>query len=248
MPGRGRDYEEWTQSDQVFSGIFKACAASPDRCSLARPGKSAADLERSAWELFAALKRRPVAIDRHVDENMLRRFVTAGLYTTTAWKNLTDVLAMLESGDVDERAVLERMQVPLARSEDDLEVQVNRTVGETMPFFGIHCLDRGARARTYDAVLPAVRRLFRLSGIMGGAVTVPTVTCAQWKLEPKERYRGDFCVRPRKPVLLIGNTYDGHTPIASARNVSAGFNKSVVLKVNGYGVRLPCAGVPQMED
>lgn len=61
-------------------------------------------------------------------------------------------------------------------------------------------------------------------------------TCAQWKIEPKERYTGDFNVKTKHPVLFIGNTNDGLTPLVSAKNVSSTFEGSVVLTVDGYGV------------
>jgi len=47
---------------------------------------------------------------------------------------------------------------------------------------------------------------------------------------------GDFRVKTKNPVLLIGSTYDPVTPIASAHNVSAGFEGSVVLERGGFGV------------
>ncbi|KAM4055849.1 TAP-like protein [Hirsutella rhossiliensis] len=230
------DYEEWAQSDQVFSGIFQACAANPDQCSLARPGKSAADLESSVWDLFETLKRRPIPVGTlTLDNNVLRRLVSGALYTTTAWKNLTDVFDMLVSGNISEQRVLDSMGGAPSISDNDLDSNINQSAASIMPFFGIHCSDRAARAQTFDNVLPSIHRLFQISKIMGGVVSLPTITCSQWKLEPKERYRGDFHVRPRRPVLLVGNTYDGQTPLASARNVSSGFKDSVVLEVNGYG-------------
>ncbi|KJZ75311.1 hypothetical protein HIM_05237 [Hirsutella minnesotensis 3608] len=230
------DFEEWTQSDQVFSGIFKACAANPGICSLARPGKSAADLERSVWELLERLRTRPVAVGTLVfDDNVLRNIVAQALYTTTSWKNLTDIIDMLMTDNVNERAILETVGGPSLVSVDDLQATVNKTMAVPMALAGIHCLDRAARPGTYEKLRPSLRRLFKTSRIMGGAGSQTSVVCAQWKLEPKERYTGDFNVRPRRPVLIIGNTYDGHTPIASAHNVSAGFKDSVVLEVNGYG-------------
>ena len=65
------------------------------------------------------------------------------------------------------------------------------------------------------------------------------MTCTQWQMEAKGQYEGDFQVERKKPVLLIGNMYDGFTPLKSACNVSSGFKGSVVLEVNGYGERNP---------
>ncbi|KAJ2970511.1 hypothetical protein NUW58_g9672 [Xylaria curta] len=61
-------------------------------------------------------------------------------------------------------------------------------------------------------------------------------TCAQWKLEPRERYTEGFAgVKTRKPLLVIGNTYDSATSIKSARNISETLEGSVLLEHGGFG-------------
>lgn len=75
--------------------------------------------------------------------------------------------------------------------------------------------------------------IFTLVG--DGAIGVASA-CQQWKIEPKERYTGDFNVKTKSPVLFIGNTFDGLTPLVSAKNVSSTFEGSALLTVNGYGV------------
>jgi len=74
---------------------------------------------------------------------------------------------------------------------------------------------------------------------MGDITPAISMTCTQWQMEAKGQYEGDFQVERKKPVLLIGNTYDGFTPLKSACNVSSGFKGSVVLEVNGYGEHNP---------
>lgn len=101
---------------------------------------------------------------------------------------------------------------------------------------GIHCSDRFNRISSLEDFLPVSDRLHDISRLMGSVELPIASDCAQWPIKAKERYEGDFQVSPRKPVLIVGNSHDGHTPIASARNVSAGFEGSVVLEVNGYGV------------
>jgi hypothetical protein len=103
---------------------------------------------------------------------------------------------------------------------------------------GIHCVDRTPRTSSFDEFLPTVRRLYKTSRIFGDVTVSTSATCAQWRIEAKERYEGDFRVQTRNPILLIGNTYDGHTPLVSAYNVSSGFEGSVVLEIHGYGVSI----------
>lgn len=168
-----------------------------------------------------------------VDGNVLHSIVANSLYSTQRWANVTTVLDMLLTGDMDEDFVL-HVAGHVSPATDSLAV--NKTLALPFALSGIHCLDRAARAGTYQNFLPAIRRLLDTSKIMGGGAAALNMICAQWKLDPKERYQGDFQVRPRNPVLVIGNTYDGHTPLRSAYNVSSGFENSVVLEVNGYGV------------
>jgi len=61
------------------------------------------------------------------------------------------------------------------------------------------------------------------------------IQCAGWPKFPKEQFRGPFEAKTSHPILLIGNTADPVTPLWSARNVSRGFEGSVVLQQNSSG-------------
>jgi len=65
-----------------------------------------------------------------------------------------------------------------------------------------------------------------------------TTPCAQWPFEAKGRYQGDFKVKPKNPVLVVGNTLDNVTPLVSARNVSSGFEGSILLERKAFGVSI----------
>src|SRR5207248_2019929 len=108
-----------------------------------------------------------------------------------------------------------------------------------MSVIGIHCADRTVRLSSFDDFIPVVDQLYKTSKLFGDVTTAITAICAQWKMRAKEVYKGDFQAKTKKPVLFIGNTGDGFTPLTSAYNVSSGFKDSVVLEVNGYGVCAP---------
>ncbi|GAM42077.1 hypothetical protein TCE0_043f15723 [Talaromyces pinophilus] len=230
------DFEEWELADQSFSGMFNSCVASPDVCSLAKsnPNATAADLEQSFFDLVNTLDQRPIAVgDLTVDSSVLYLLAANSLYATTSWENTTLMFDMLMTGEIDEITFLEFVGRVIPIDNTTL-----LTIGSVYPpLEGIHCSDRTpvARAGTYDKFLPAVYELSNTSKIIGRSDISLSMACAQWKLDAKERYEGDFQVSPKNPVLLIANTYDGHTPIQSAYNVSAGFEGSVVLEVKGYG-------------
>jgi len=72
---------------------------------------------------------------------------------------------------------------------------------------------------------------------MGGETADNVVmSCAGLRIAANDRYTGDFQLGTGKPVLLIGNSWDPVMPLASAYNVSAGFEGSVVLRHNVCGI------------
>ncbi|KAK2748950.1 hypothetical protein FQN57_007233 [Myotisia sp. PD_48] len=216
------DFEEWTDSDKVFSAIFSHCIeAGPDRCALAGRNATAAELEQSIWDLLYKIKEQPIPVGNAVlDYSTLKMMLAEALYTPDHWPSLTKNLAALLDGDVPEawRNVFSLIGEP--------EILIS--------LYGIHCGEKRVRAASLDEFLPAVDKLSRISRIFGDLLSI-AIACSHWKIEAKERYTGDFQVKTKNPVLFIGNTFDGHTPLVSAYNVSSGFEGSVVLEVNGYG-------------
>ncbi|RYP37233.1 hypothetical protein DL767_003052 [Monosporascus sp. MG133] len=230
------DFEEWTDSDKVFSAIFEGCVAAPENCALAQRngnGATAAELEQAVWDALDTFKRRPLALGNFMlDYTGLKSIITQALYSPSGWPALAATLDLVLAGDVP---ALTRIAAEIWGDVLDPEL-VRASMRSVSAVFGIHCGERTTRAATLDDVMPAVERLYATSRIMGDVTPIVTMACAQWRIEPRERYGGRFDgVRTRGPVLFIGNTYDAHTPLVSAYNVSSGFEGSVVLEVNGYG-------------
>lgn len=228
---RYRDTEEWSDSDEEFSHIFQHCVKNKEKCAFARNGATAQQMEQSVWDLLDTLKYSPVIVgDMIVDRSTLAAKISASLYSAGSWPNLTTIFDMLINGNRDEDFFLEAF-VPVANmSSQESEIALQQSL------IGIHCSDRAARAGSLEKLMPTLEKLANVSRIMDGVPDGINVPCALWKFQPKERYEGNFQVTPRKPVLIIGNTWDGLTPLRSAHNVSSGFEGSVVLEVNGYGV------------
>lgn len=101
----------------------------------------------------------------------------------------------------------------------------------------ITCGEQAFRADSVQGLKPlldAITASSKFGGLDFG--TDNAFACSGWKQKAKEVYSGNFRVKPRSPVLFVGNTYDPVTPLASALNTSAGFEGSVVLQHKGYGV------------
>lgn len=229
------DFEEWAQSDQVFSAIFEYCAKNADQCTLSRRGNSSAELEKKYWSLYESLRYNPLAAGAAIlDQYGLGRIASGALYSPNSWPDFTTGLDMLMGPRKDYDMEFLADWTAALQITNDTEAAAGQRVLQSL--FGIHCSDRVNRLSSLDEYLPSQQRLWNISRIMGPPEAAIAMVCAQWQIDAKERYEGDFQVAPRKPVLLVGNSYDGHTPIASARNVSSGFQGSTVLEVNGYGV------------
>lgn len=227
------DFQEWTDSDKVFSGIFSTCIAAGSACPLNTQNVTAAQLERSTWDLLDSLKQNPIVLGNVLlDYSALKGVIQAAIYGPSAWPNLAVLLNALLNGVVTEVDA----SVNALGAAADVQDQIDSSIALTTAISAIHCSDAKLRVTTFNEYRPALEQMYSTSSIMGDASHLVRMRCAQWKIAPKERYEGGFTVQTKNPVLFIGNTWDGHTPLASAYNVSSGFNGSVVLEVNGYGV------------
>ncbi|KAJ4148207.1 hypothetical protein LMH87_002687 [Akanthomyces muscarius] len=231
------DIEEWSDSDEEFSHIFQHCVANPSRCALARDGVSAAALERSVWQLLERLKYHPVVVaDYIIDRRVVSFLIVTSLYKYVSWPNLTKALDILIRDEYHHHQDDVDFLIRIFNLESEVQGKdLDAGIAAQLALVGIHCGDRAARAGSLEVLMPTLRRLARVSRVLDGMPGGINIPCAQWKFEPKERYGGDFQVAPRRPVLIVGNTWDGLTPLRSAHNVSSGFKGSVVLEVNGYG-------------
>lgn len=211
----------FADTDKVFAGFLSGCAAAPDNCALARNNATAADIEKAIYDLIETLKYHPIGYNGLLFDWSLVRFSILGyLYGPASWPTLATMLDGLITG--------------------------NLTVLDTLPFiteniadrrWGIACGDKTTRGKA--EALRAIHGVMNNSKIAGDTAVHVITQCAQWQMEAKERYEGDFQVQTANPILLLQNTFDPVTPLRSAHNMSAGFEGSVVLEQNGYGVSPP---------
>ncbi|RDW90226.1 uncharacterized protein DSM5745_02001 [Aspergillus mulundensis] len=228
------NFEEWELSDTLFSAIFSECVkAGPELCALAAHNETAEELEAAAYELLEISKYQPFPVGQLVvDYAAVKSTYAQSLYTQRAWPLTTALVDVLFYGT---ESSIEEVLSGLPH--------INIT-GLTLPglaatdiaLAGIYCSDNQVRTESFDEFVPAIDKLYSLSQIMGDLGVSSYMRCQQWKIKPKETYRGSLeHVQIKNPPLFIGNTLDGHTPLKSAYNVSASFEGSVVLEIDGYG-------------
>ncbi|KAI0886788.1 alpha/beta-hydrolase [Annulohypoxylon maeteangense] len=225
------DFQEWTDSDKVFSSIFTGCVANRENCALATGNNKTADeLEQAVWDLLDRVKYNPIALrNLKIDYTLLKSIIVNALYNSKQWPELALSLHYVLSDQLD--LLQDLLDAVNATGITDIFAAIQ----QTQSLAGIHCGDNMVRTEKFEDFVPAVQYMYNTSRIIGDALVNLYSTCAQWKIEPKERYTGDFNVKTKNPVLFIGNSHDALTPLVSAKNVSATFEDSVVLEVIGYG-------------
>ncbi|KAK5746409.1 hypothetical protein LTR17_000789 [Elasticomyces elasticus] len=228
-----------TDADAAFTAFLSECiAAGSAQCALASTGLSALDLEITIRDLIESTKYNPIPFPPEtsqfdalwggsvLDFSAFKNMIALALYSPTSFPVMASGLAGLMQGNMTAMAAWRKL---LSGARYGFEVEALQ---------GIRCSDHRKRATSVEEVLPEIEEARRISWYGGNAAfdhSMFTMPCANWRFDAKERYEGNFQVKTRNPVLLVGTTYDPVTPMVSARNVSATFEGSAVLEVKGFG-------------
>lgn len=216
-----------SDADSAFSGFCAQCVDAGDACPIAG-NRTASELEEDIYAALEALKYNPIPLSVDgkamlLDYVHLKGTIYAGLYYPQTWPKLAQTLDVLFSGDAT--GIIADFMKPAPPAAPDAEA-----------ILGIKCGDKLFRAEAIEDIMPGVEARWELSRIGGDISDVSAIQCARWDMPAKERYEGDFEVKTANPILLISTQNDPNTPLVSARNMSAGFEGSVVLEQAGYGV------------
>lgn len=223
--------ETFVDADATFEGFCKGCVENPDVCPLAK-NQTAEQLQESIYTFLEQLRLSPIPIPAPggggtvLDYSTVKgSYLYVQLKFPSAWKSIAKSLDALMNGSES--------------AGEGIGGGGSSEVSPSSPdaLYGIKCGDTFTENQTFKDVLPVLET--RINGNrIAGEISAPSI-CANWKLPAKERYSGDFRVKPLNPALIIGNTYDPVTPLVSARNVSETFEGSVLLQHDSYGVSLP---------
>ncbi|KAI0444050.1 TAP-like protein-domain-containing protein [Xylaria telfairii] len=226
------DSEGFASADDTFSEFFRQCVSTPEVCNLAgnRPNATAKELESATYDLIDELKYRPLAYDGLIiGYAELKSAIRFALYAPYTWLVLDNILDAFLAEPRNETLVG-------ATIENYLFMSFAGDAAADDAGIGIECVDKAPRSNSFDVINAALDLSQSVSRLLGDALAPLVATCAQWTLEPRERYIGGFArVKPRKPLLVIGNTYDSATSIKSAKNISETIQGSVLLEHGGVG-------------
>lgn len=230
-----RSYSFPLDTDITLSAFFTGCIESPQLCALAPIYNSAGIISRRVASLIEDLKASPPTVGPNnttdvVTYAMVKSAIVSALYFPLTWSSVAELLAaVLESN----ASALASVTVPGVFPPSLFPNLAGPEVQN-----GIQCADKPFRSDDLTDMLPVLARFESESWIRGdGDIAIQALQCARWKFTSKERYEGTFDnVKTRYPALVVGNSIDPTTPLASARNLSEGLKGSVLLQNNGYGV------------
>ena len=220
------DVEVWSDTDMVFSNFFKQCVKSPDTCILARRNATADDLEKSVYNLLDDIKYQPIVHGRMlIEHGLIKALIRSSLNNPPLWPKLACAFEYLLTGNATGFLETQKSLMPSGANSELSD-----------PLFGIPCSEKKTGKHSLNQVMPTIRELNDKSKLQGSTGNVAAMICSQWKFDAKERYDGDFRVKTKHPMLVIGNTYDPTTSLRSAQNITATFEGSVLLEHGGFGV------------
>ncbi|KAI9930634.1 hypothetical protein MW887_011389 [Aspergillus wentii] len=224
----GFDKQVWADVDMVFSSFFDQCLKSADKCALSTRNMTAFDLEKTIYNLIDDIRVNPLIHEQNIiDDSLLKTYIRSSLYSPPVYPALSSALNSLLNGNTSAF-----MKIYNAQMSGDA------IFGDILPNdapFAIQCADKKIDKSTLSDILPDMYDMVGQSRLLGEVAIGLTSICTQWKVKAKERYSGNFDVKTKNPMLVIGNTYDSATPLRCARNTTATFEGSVLLEHGGWG-------------
>ena len=234
------EIQQFSDAEKAFSKIWSSCIkAGGSLCPLALQYNNSEKLEQDVWKLADDLKHAPLALsapDRVFVLNydaMLALFMSS-LYSSDLWPLLTTAVSLIMTRDesADDKDLLDVLDMIMATGYDPTLSEARLAMAN----LGIRGSDRKGRVSSLHKLSPTLSKLTGVSRLVGSSTWGLIMACTQWKFGAKERYEGPWKnIQTRNPILLIGNTLDGLTSIAAARNTSAIFEGSVVMELEACG-------------
>ena len=211
-------------ADKALQAFLEECAKAKDRCVLAQYTglTTAVDLlDMLNAKLEPLLQNATTGYEGWLAYSSVKLYIYSWLYWPKQWPWLAETITGFLNGSLTDLAP----STPAPTYNLGVD-SVN----------GIRCSDALWHASSPEEILAQVEYQATVSESFSDVGYEHTWACAAWKMKAKEQYTGDFSVKTRFPILLVNGAFDVATPLVSAFNASAGFEGSVVLTHNGYGV------------
>ena len=230
----GRDVSQLTATDLSFDGFFTGCVANPEMCALGELTSDAGELSDKVYDLFYHLKYNPFvtgpdAVSDIIDYTFLKNAAWSAIIRPVSWPLFAIGLHGLLTNNVTEARTLSSLTTPQPTIFPD-------NGKEAVPAIRLSDVPRKrVNTTSFEEILA---EFYTTSDLLGDLYASIALSYRDWPFKAKGAYLGDFRVKTRNPILFVGGKLDPLTPLTNAYNASAGFEGSVVLEHNGYGVGL----------
>ncbi|KAJ6500919.1 TAP-like protein-domain-containing protein [Mycena sanguinolenta] len=232
----GNMTRETVDTDKALQTFIDGCAAAgPDACAF--HANSSGEITANLNALSAAIKVQPFPVITPlsygvVDYTYLRNFIFDALYSPyELFAPLAQALADLAVGNATTMYVAQ--EVPPFECECNSTIPFHENGYEAA--LAIACGDSTpenntiAQLKTFWAGEQALSEFGELWANW-------RVFCSGWKLHREDRFKGPFgAPNTSFPLLIIGNTADPVTPLATAESTAADFPGSALLTLNSPG-------------
>jgi pimeloyl-ACP methyl ester carboxylesterase len=231
-PFDAREIYDWgytslaSQNDMV-EGYFEICEkVGKSRCPLAGSEEGA---KKIVMDLLSSLYDRPLPVSSDKIAGLVtfysyKSFFYGTLYGPSSWRRFADITVDLLNGNgTSFMSATDTGPSGLAGAESGVAVLCTDAVQATN--------------YTLTSWSEFMHNMTQLSFIAGDSRSLGTLPCRHWYSTPNERWLGSFDdVHLDVPVLMIGNTYDPATPLASAKRLLAKMGRNaVLLEQRSYG-------------
>lgn len=222
----GTSLEMLLDADKAFYAFILECIAS-NECPLSDPGGNAAALIDTLNDVLRemAIGEKGPELYREFKNDVIYR----GLYWPTGWAELGRKLQFINA-DFTPSTTSTESDSDGSSAEPEFEYNKGSAA-----VFGTRCADSSLRAQSPDDLAELLLQQAQVSSF-ADVNTATSLVCAAWRIEPAERYNGNFTAKTRHPILFVNGLFDPAAPVASAQNASMGFDGSRVLLHDGYGV------------
>ena len=151
--------------------------------------------------------------------------LAAGLYTSSDWKQLWEVLGAAKQGNPAGLLLFAN-----ALTERHTDGSYSNLIESNL---AINCIDRPAprKVSTYDA---DARVFAKQAPDFGAAIEYGSLPCAFWHVPPVEKVH-PVHAPTAPPILVIGTTRDPATPYVWAKALAKQLGSGVLLTFNGDG-------------
>ncbi|KAJ3224666.1 hypothetical protein HDU78_010861 [Chytriomyces hyalinus] len=224
----------------LFKAFARECEfAGPERCPLAKLVNKTSTIKKLIETLLHDLDQEPIPeistslVPLIISQDTVKSMLLSAFYEPRLWKSVAGALAELIESRTGTRAaaLFERL-----RGGSTQDACSTENVSGSLGFFAVACLDSTRNNVSLDDWQHAARANQKISALFGAQWVWNGLACRYWPVTAAERYSGPWNHKTRNKVLIVGNSFDPVTPLASAMKMEKVMGGNGVLLVqNGYG-------------